>query len=133
MSDTLHSPFAKQVVRALDHLQLALDLEHGVLHARDHHQPWKSLRRDADHAWDQVLLDLNKVAATKGLPRDDARLGVLCDRIARYLEGDDLDPTHWKAAMLGHQPSDANEKLLRRGIDLTCAYATLLDIQAFAA
>lgn len=128
------STYAQHVAIALDHLQLALDNETTILYAREHSQEWKTLRLEADAAWNNVLSELSQLATATGLGPDEARLAVLCDRVQCYLEGDDIDPTLWKLALSGHKQNKGPfDKMIRRGVRLTNAYARLMDIDAFAA
>ena len=128
------STYAKRVAIALDHLQLALDNETTILYTREHSQPWKTLRHEADAAWDNVLTELSQIAAAASLGPDEARLAVLCDRNRRYLEGVDIDPTLWKLALAGLRRNQwPFDKMIRRGVRLTNDYARLLNIDAFAA
>lgn len=128
------SAYAKRVAATLSHIQLAIDAEHAILNARAQFQPWKALRSQTDEAWDDVLTELSELSAAENLSRDETRLAVLCDRIARYLMGDDIDPTLWQLVCAGPMRNKSPfERLMRRGVSLTNAYATLLEIDAFAA
>lgn len=131
---TYLSAYSKRVANALDYLQFALDRETEILAVREHSRQWNILRRAADAAWEDVLSMLARLAAEAGLKSDEARLAVLCDRIHRYLEGDDLDPTIWVLALSGAPPRKGPiDALIRRGVRLTNAYGRLLNMDAYAA
>ena len=123
------SNYPRRAATALDYLQLALDL-----YTREKSQPWKTLRHKAEATWDNVPSELSQLAAAIGLGPDEARLAVLCDRIQRYIKGDDIDPTHWKLTLSGMKQNGRQfDKLIRRGVRLTNTYARLINIGPFAA
>ena len=130
MSQTVPlSNYPRRVATALDHLQLALDL-----YTNEHSQQWKTLRHRADATWDDVLSEFSQLAAATGLAPDEARLAVLCDRIQRYLEGDNINTTLWKLALSGMKQNGGQfDTPIRCGVRLTNANARLMNIHPFAA
>ena len=122
---TLESCFAG----ALALLETALVGEDALEVLRGLDQPWMEEQLEQDRLWTSLHYELSTLAATPVACPQDRRLTVLCDRLARLIDGDpEIDPLLWRLALPPEVPDeDAFIALLRHATDLACAWLKLCD------
>lgn len=122
---TLESRFAG----ALALFETALVGEDALEVLRGLEQPWHDDQVEQDRLWNSLHFELTRLAATPIASPQDRWVAILCDRLARLIDGDpEIEPDLWRLALPPARPDeDAVTALLRRATDLACAWLRLCE------